>query len=46
MKALWTESKVTYGGQIFELTNGTMGPKPAQKPHPPVWLGGGHPDAL
>jgi alkanesulfonate monooxygenase SsuD/methylene tetrahydromethanopterin reductase-like flavin-dependent oxidoreductase (luciferase family) len=23
-----------------------MGPKPIQKPHPPVWLGGGHPDAL
>ena len=23
-----------------------MGPKPVQKPHPPVWLGGGHPDAL
>jgi alkanesulfonate monooxygenase SsuD/methylene tetrahydromethanopterin reductase-like flavin-dependent oxidoreductase (luciferase family) len=23
-----------------------MGPKPVQKPHPPLWLGGGHPDAL
>jgi alkanesulfonate monooxygenase SsuD/methylene tetrahydromethanopterin reductase-like flavin-dependent oxidoreductase (luciferase family) len=23
-----------------------MGPKPVQKPHPPVWLGGGHPAAL
>ena len=23
-----------------------MGPKPVQKPHPPVWLGGGHPDAV
>jgi alkanesulfonate monooxygenase SsuD/methylene tetrahydromethanopterin reductase-like flavin-dependent oxidoreductase (luciferase family) len=46
MKALWTESKVTYKGQIFQLENGVMGPKPVQKPHPPLWLGGGHPDAL
>jgi len=46
MKALWTQPKVTYQGQIFQLQDGVMGPKPVQKPHPPVWLGGGHPDAL
>jgi probable F420-dependent oxidoreductase len=46
IKALWTEPKVTYQGQIFQLQDGLMGPKPVQKPHPPVWLGGGHPDAL
>src|SRR5438034_3574572 len=46
MKALWTQPKVTYRGQIFQLEDGVMGPKPIQKPHPPVWLGGGHPDAL
>ncbi len=46
MKALWTEPTVTYQGQIFALENGVMGPKPVQKPHPPIWLGGGHPDAL
>jgi probable F420-dependent oxidoreductase len=46
MKALWTQPKVTYRGQIFQLADGEMGPKPVQKPHPPVWLGGGHPDAL
>jgi alkanesulfonate monooxygenase SsuD/methylene tetrahydromethanopterin reductase-like flavin-dependent oxidoreductase (luciferase family) len=46
MKALWTQPKVTYRGQIFQVEDGVMGPKPVQKPHPPVWLGGGHPDAL
>jgi len=46
MKALWTQPQVTYRGQIFQLEDGVMGPKPVQKPHPPVWLGGGHPDAL
>jgi probable F420-dependent oxidoreductase len=46
IKALWTETSVTYQGDIFALENGVMGPKPVQKPHPPIWLGGGHPDAL
>jgi probable F420-dependent oxidoreductase len=46
IKALWTEQKVDYRGQIFQLAGGTMAPKPVQKPHPPIWLGGGHPDAL
>jgi probable F420-dependent oxidoreductase len=46
IKALWTEPKVNYQGQIFQLEGGTMAPKPVQKPHPPIWLGGGHPDAL
>jgi probable F420-dependent oxidoreductase len=46
IKALWTESKVDYHGDIFQLEGGTMAPKPVQKPHPPLWLGGGHPDAL
>jgi len=46
IKALWTEPRVSYRGEIFQLDGGTMAPKPVQKPHPPIWLGGGHPDAL
>src|SRR5919108_6518535 len=46
IKALWTEPKVSYRGEIFQLEGGTMAPKPVQKPHPPIWLGGAHPDAL
>ena len=46
IKALWTESKVHYQGSIFRLEGGSMPLKPVQKPHPPIWLGGGHPDAL
>jgi probable F420-dependent oxidoreductase len=46
IKALWTEPRVSYQGEIFQLEGGTMAPKPVQKPHPPIWLGGGHPDAL
>jgi alkanesulfonate monooxygenase SsuD/methylene tetrahydromethanopterin reductase-like flavin-dependent oxidoreductase (luciferase family) len=46
IKALWTEPKVSYQGEIFQLDGGTMAPKPVQKPRPPIWLGGGHPAAL
>jgi probable F420-dependent oxidoreductase len=46
IKALWTEPKVSYRGSIFQLEGGTMAPKPVQKPHPPIWLGGDHPDAI
>ena len=46
IKALWTEPQVRYRGEIYQLDGATMAPKPVQKPHPPIWLGGTHPDAL
>jgi probable F420-dependent oxidoreductase len=46
MKALWTGSDVTYQGELYQFEAGTLGTKPVQKPYPPVWLGGHHPDAL
>jgi probable F420-dependent oxidoreductase len=46
IKALWTEEEVAYRGRIFLLGDGTMAPKPVQKPRPPIWMGVGHPDAL
>ena len=46
IKALWTEPKVTYRGSIFSLDGAGMVLRPVQKPYPPIWMGGGHPDAL
>ncbi|HLQ34152.1 MAG TPA: LLM class flavin-dependent oxidoreductase [Chloroflexota bacterium] len=46
MKALWTEDRVTFEGRFWQLQDAAMEPKPVQKPHPPVWFGGGHPNAL
>lgn len=46
MKRLWTEDRVTFDGQSFKLQNASMQPKPVQKPHPPVWFGAHHPNAL
>src|SRR5207244_1323175 len=46
MKRLWTEPRVTLAGEFFRLENASMEPKPVQKPHPPLWFGGHHPQAL
>ena len=46
MRALWIEPRVTFAGEFWQLGNATMEPKPVQRPHPPLWLGGHHPDAL
>jgi probable F420-dependent oxidoreductase len=46
IKALWTQPKVTYHGRFYNLADETMAPKPVQKPHPPIWMGVGHPNAL
>jgi probable F420-dependent oxidoreductase len=39
MKALWTQPRVTFDGEFFQLADVAMEPKPARKPHPPVWIG-------
>jgi alkanesulfonate monooxygenase SsuD/methylene tetrahydromethanopterin reductase-like flavin-dependent oxidoreductase (luciferase family) len=46
MKRLWTESRVSFVGDFWRLDNAAMEPKPAQKPHPPLWFGAHHPAAL
>jgi probable F420-dependent oxidoreductase len=46
MKALWTEPKITFDGRFWQLNGASMEPKPAQTPHPPIWIGGNHPNAL
>jgi probable F420-dependent oxidoreductase len=46
MKALWTQPRVSFDGEFWQLTNAAMEPKPVQKPYPPVWIGAGAPSAL
>jgi probable F420-dependent oxidoreductase len=45
MKALWTEPRVTFDGEFWQLKDAAMEPKPAQKPLP-LWLGGSSQAAL
>jgi probable F420-dependent oxidoreductase len=40
MKRLWTEENVTHKGRFFSIQNLTLGPRPVQKPHPPIFTGG------
>ncbi len=46
MRAMWTQDRVDFGGRFWQARGAAMEPKPFQKPHPPVWFGGSHPNAL
>jgi probable F420-dependent oxidoreductase len=46
MKALWTEPRVTFDGEFWQLRDAPMEPKPFQKPYPPLWFGANGPVAL
>ncbi len=46
MKALWTQPRVTFDGEFYQLTDAAMEPKPAQKPRPPLWFGASGEPAL
>ena len=40
MKALWTKDEAAYHGKFARFDPVWSWPKPAQKPHPPILLGG------
>jgi probable F420-dependent oxidoreductase len=46
MKALWTQPRVTFDGEFWQLHDAAMEPKPFQKPFPPLWFGGAGEPAL
>src|SRR5436853_5622996 len=45
MRAIWTKSKPEYHGQHVQFPPMMTWPKPVQKPHPPVIVGGAFPHA-
>src|SRR4029434_169400 len=40
MKAIWTQQLASYKGDFIQFNDAEVFPKPFQKPHPPVWVGG------
>jgi len=40
MKLLWTEPRATFQGEFFHIKDAILEPKPVQKPHPPLLIGG------
>jgi probable F420-dependent oxidoreductase len=45
MKAIWTQEKASYQGDLVQIPEMWAWPKPAQNPHPPVIVGGAFPFA-
>ena len=45
-KELWTSEAPSFNGKYASFSNITFLPKPVQKPHPPIWIGGESPRAL
>src|SRR5579875_684526 len=46
MKAIWSEEEATFHGQYVNFDRILSWPKPAQRPHPPVLVGGNGPTVL
>ncbi len=45
-KALWTAENPSFEGEFFRFRDIGFAPKPVQKPHPPIWVGGDSPGAF
>ncbi|MCB1739987.1 MAG: LLM class F420-dependent oxidoreductase [Gammaproteobacteria bacterium] len=39
-KSLWTEQRPHYQGRFYRIGDVGFAPKPLQRPHPPIWVGG------
>ncbi|HEX9667746.1 MAG TPA: LLM class F420-dependent oxidoreductase [Thermodesulfobacteriota bacterium] len=40
LKNLWSNEEPGYRGKYYNFSNIKFFPKPIQKPHPPIWIGG------
>jgi probable F420-dependent oxidoreductase len=45
-RELWTQEKPRFEGRYVRFADIVFAPKPAQKPHPPLWVGGESAPAL
>jgi F420-dependent oxidoreductase-like protein len=40
IRSLWTEHRANFNGKFYQLSNAPLEPKPIQKPHPELMIGG------
>jgi len=40
IKLMWTQEKASFQGKYYTIKDAVCDPKPHQKPHPPIWVGG------
>src|SRR3989449_778612 len=46
LKAIWTTNPVEFHGKFYQVPKSYIGPKPVQKPHPPIYMAAFAPLAL
>jgi probable F420-dependent oxidoreductase len=46
LKAVWTTNPVEFRGKFYTVPKSFIGPKPVQKPHPPIYMAAFAPAAL
>lgn len=39
-KALWSQQEASFSGRYYQFAPVVAGPKPVQRPHPPIYVGG------
>lgn len=40
VRSLWTQPRTTYEGRYYRVVDAPLEPKPVQRPHPPIMVGG------
>jgi F420-dependent oxidoreductase-like protein len=40
IKRMWTDENPSFNGTFYKVSNAICNPRPIQKPHPPIWVGG------
>lgn len=46
LKAMWTQEEPSFAGRYYKIDKAYNFPKPVQKPHPPIMIGGSGPKIL
>jgi probable F420-dependent oxidoreductase len=46
LKKIWTTDPVEFQGKYYRIPKSVIGPKPVQKPHPPIYMAAYTPSAL
>jgi probable F420-dependent oxidoreductase len=46
LKAIWTTNPVEFRGKFYQIPKSYIGPKPVQKPHPPIYMAAFAPAAM
>ena len=46
LRAVWTDDPVEFRGEFYRVPRASVAPRPVQRPHPPLLLGGYHPSVL